>query len=255
MKNWGQILGDKRVIFTVTTGRSGTHYLARILSYLPGTSVYHEEREHCYEHHLRATQDNPAIALSFMNEEKLPFIERSECSVFIECSHLFCKGFFDSLLQLGVVPDLILLRRDNRAIAKSLFQLNTIPGRTNMGLKFYLAPFDRDVRQLPDWAKYSDYQLCYWYCLEIERRRILYASVVRENGARVSDVSLDEINTISGYRKLMKDLQLSSPNAINWLKFVKNKKNKAGDFSTHKSGKGLPCNVDEQEQEMEILFR
>jgi hypothetical protein len=38
------------------------------------------------------------------------------------------------------------------------------------------------VLRLPDWPSFSDYQLCYWYALEIERRQAYYQQNARALG-------------------------------------------------------------------------
>ena len=74
------------------------------------------------------------------------------------------------MLGLGLLPSLILLRREPRLIALSNLERYAIPARTRLGLEWLLQPNDPDVLQLPAWRRMSDYQLCFWYALEMERR-------------------------------------------------------------------------------------
>lgn len=253
--DWKKRLAGKRLIFTVTSGRSGTHFLTRLLHYLPGMDVYHEEMTHSYHMVLRQNQKDPSVGRRFLEEQKLPFIESCKQPIFAETSHLVCKGFLEHFFDLGLVPDLILLSRDRRAIAKSLYRLNTIPGRNEKALQFYLMPSDPGVTTAEGWEQWTDYQLCYWYVMEIERRQKAYGAQILGMGGKVHACSLDQLTTRDGYSNLIKDMGLKGPGLINWLKFYKNKGKRAGDFSKNKNQRELPENRVEQELVIEKLFR
>ena len=191
-------LRGKRLIFTVTTGRSGTGYLAKMLSFVPNVVSYHEPRPD-FADVMRLVQQDVSIAYGFWIEKKLPQIMEEPASTYIETSHLFCKGFVEPLLKLGVTPDLIILTRPHRRVAASLHRLDTIPGRTEKGLRYLVSPGDPGVLALPGWQTLTDYQLCYWYCLEIERRSHEYERTFLEKNARVAKVALSEIDTVRGF--------------------------------------------------------
>lgn len=208
----------KRLIFTCTTGRSGTGYLAKLLECVPAVASSHEP-EPRFSHHLRAVQRDPRRALDFWLEEKLPAIAAKKEPVVVETSHLFCKGFLEPLVQLAVPFDLIILRRDTRLVAKSLHQLDTIPGRTDLGRTFLLAPSDPGVLLLPDWERLDDYQLCYWYCLEIERRAEQYARLVTDRCGRVAQTTLDRVAGKEGFIALLDALALPRPTQEGWARY------------------------------------
>ncbi len=255
MNDISENLGNKRILCTVTTGRSGTHYLTRLLNYLPGIDVFHEEKAHPYHEVLRPAQGNAEIAREFIRTRKLPFINSQKQPIFAETSHLICKGFMEAFFELGITPDLIILTRDKRKIATSLFKLNTIPSRTDKGSMFYLQPDDPNVISSPGWQEWSDYQLCYWYTLEIERRAQVYADYVERKGGRVCRIDLSELVEWRGYMRLIDELDLRKPGLINRLKYLKNRYVKAGDFSVNKNERSLPENIDEDEKFIEACFK
>ncbi len=174
-------LKSKKLVFTVATGRCGTAFFTEMLRLVPGAVSLHEPEPE-YAEVLRDVQGDPGIARTFLVDNKLPSIVDQDCALYIETSHLFCKGFLEPLLELGIVPALLWIRRAHRAVASSMFRGGTIPGRTDKGLRFYLSPEDPGVLELPGWQKLHDYQLCYWYCLEIERRALHYRDLYRDNG-------------------------------------------------------------------------
>lgn len=208
-----------RLVFTVTTGRSGTGYLARLLGYLPNVRSYHEP-EPRFSDVMRQVQHDSHVANQFWVEKKLPRIANERTPIYIETSHLFCKGFVEPLLELGVTPDLIILRRPARQVATSLYQLNIIPGRGKKGPKWVLSPEDPGVLPLPGWQTLHDYQLCYWYCLEIEHRSKRYAEMLGKINACVAQVSLSEIRTLQGFYKLLNDLDLPKPGLLRLRRFL-----------------------------------
>lgn len=184
----------KRLVLTITTGRSGTGFLARALGAWPAVRALHEPRPR-FSSAFRAVQAAPHLAREFWTTEKLAAIERGPRPIHAETSHLACKGFLESLVELGVRPDLVHLRRDPRAVARSLWSLRTIPGRTLRGVRYYLSPSDRTFLPLePARAeRLSDYQLCYWYCLEIDARAAHYRARFAPLGVRVHEVALEAI--------------------------------------------------------------
>jgi hypothetical protein len=147
---------------------------------------------------MRKVQTRPEAAKAFWCKEKLPFIAEQNHHVYVETSHLFCKGFFEPLLSLGVRPALIFLRRDPRDVAHSLYRLGTIPGRTEKGCTFLLQPDDPDTLFVSDWESLTDYQLCFWYCLEIDRRQKLYLTVADSYNLTVSRLPFSDLTCGNG---------------------------------------------------------
>jgi hypothetical protein len=254
MTDWKTKLAGKRLIFTVTSGRSGTHFLTRLFHYLPGMDVFHEEMTHSYHTALRATQLDPSAGRRFLEDQKLPFIAAQHKPIFVETSHLICKGFLEHFLDLGLVPDLVLLSRARRKIAVSLYRLGTIPARNEKALQFYLTPDDPHVVTAPDWQQWSDYQLCYWYVMEIERRQRIYGERILSLGGRVHACSLENLATRSGYCDMIRSLGLRGPSLLNWLKFYRSRNRKAGDFSAMKNQRVLPDDIENEERSIESLF-
>jgi hypothetical protein len=248
------LLLDKRLVFSVTTGRSGTGYLARLLDMLPGVGAFHEP-EPKFSHAMRQVQDDPELARRFWLEYKLPAIAGVPDKVYIETSHLFCKGFVEPFLEFGLPSDLILLERDPSKVALSLYQLNTVPGRSGEGMRFLVHPGDPGVLPLPDWEELNDYQLCYWYCLEIGRRAREYERRFRDAGARVVRATLDELTTEAGFRELLTALDLPDPDPLSTrlIRDVRGERVnvKKGTKDHHR----LPAPADPFALEQEVLLR
>lgn len=240
---------QKRLVFTVTTGRSGTAYLSTILGYARNVFAVHEPPPEFAEV-LRRVQGDPELAEKFWLEEKLPAILEVPDKVYIETSHLVCKGFLEPLLEMGIVPDLIIHRRPPRDVALSMFKMGTIPGRSDKGLRFYLSPDDPGVLKLPDWERLHDYQLCFWYCLEIERRAKAYSELFKENGARVVETTLAGLKTFSGLQSMSGDLGISLklPQWLTRFRFTRNTRVKVNESKETKKCVEVPENIEDLEQ-------
>ena len=242
----GRSLAQKRLIFTVTAGRSGTSYLAKLLALVPEVASFHEPAPHFVDV-MRAVQSKPDQAYRFWIERKLPKIARVPEPIYIETSHLFCKGFAEPLLDLGIVPDLIILRRSHRKIALSLYQLGVIPGRTEEGLRFLLSPADPGVLPLQGWHSLHDYQLCYWYCLEIERRMRIYTKLFSCAGANVVQISLEELVRLRGITRLLRELELPWFKLFGWIQCLKTVRRRENTKQSKKRG------IDVGQEEIAIL--
>ena len=184
---------QKQLVFTVTAGRTGTDFLYNLFRLFSAVDSVHED-EPSYVHVMRRVQTQPAEALAFLTRFKFPVIAACKSKTYAETSHLFCKGFLEPMISLGIYPGLLLLRRNPRSIALSLLERNTIPGRTSTGTDYLLCPDDPNTLPLPHWTGLSDYQLCFWYALEIECRQQRYAEFMQQLGSRVFDCTANELH-------------------------------------------------------------
>lgn len=212
---WRRTLEGKRLIFTVTTGRSGTEHLARLLGAFPGVRSRHEPRP-TFSNVFRAVLHHPPAAREFWLRQRLPRIAVERAPVYVETSHLIGKGFLDALVELDLRFELIHLRRDPRSVASSLCRLNTVPGRSLGGSKYYLDPKD-DVLLPVDpgrAAGWPDYALAYWYALEIEARAEAWQARSLELDQPFYRVRLEDLRTPDAVLEFGQELGLSRPGPL-----------------------------------------
>ncbi|PCJ67864.1 MAG: hypothetical protein COA58_01625 [Bacteroidetes bacterium] len=185
----------KRLIFTVTTGRSGTGFLSKFCSNFDDVYSGHEE-EPSFTPLMRKGKLDSNIYSDFWIDTKMPSILEKNENTYIESSHLVCKGYFEFLLENDVNFDIINLKREKMEVAKSYFFLNVIPARTSGGLKYLLHPEDSDsLTTIRDWNTLTDFQLCLWYCSEIEHKMKHYEERVRSKGNRVLNLSFRDLTS------------------------------------------------------------
>ncbi|MDY7091405.1 MAG: hypothetical protein SX243_00385 [Acidobacteriota bacterium] len=242
-------LSRRRLILTCTTGRSGTGFLTAVLGLVPGLAARHEPRPWLTEV-MREAQQDPDLARRFLLEEKLPAMAAVEGKLYAETSHLFCKGFLEPLVELGLRPDLVILSRESRAVALSMLRLETVPGRSVQGLRWYLSPEDPHVLPLPGWQELTDYQLCFWYTQEIARRCRHYESWFCARDLRVARIELARLRTVSGFAGLLRDLDLPRPGLYAWLRLAVNRYTRVNSKRREKVDAAPPGDLDAQEREV-----
>lgn len=203
----------KRLIFTVTPGRSGSYHLCELLSAVPDVHAEHEPEPN-FVHVMRRTQHDPDTAARFLRAHKMPAINAVAEPVYAETSHLTCKGFIEPMIRMGLRPGLIFLRRAPREVAWSLLERSTVPGRSRLGCAYLLEPRDPYVLPLIGWEGLSDYQLCFWYALEIERRHQRYATLADKLGLATAEVTNTELNDWTLFSRLLTDLGLSATDSV-----------------------------------------
>lgn len=186
----------------VTTGRSGTKLLAKLLALGDDVCARHEP-EPALHHVLEEVKRDPAAALRFVREVKLPAIQACPEKNYAETSHLFGKGFYEAFLKLELPFKIIILNRNPRDVARSLWRIGTVPGRTPGGRTFLLEPLQQNVLKLRNWERMTDYELCYWYCLEMERRKTLYAEECTKRGIAVVETSIERLKQYSSFLDFM----------------------------------------------------
>lgn len=246
-------LREKRLIFTVTTGRSGTDFLRSIVSVLPGVSAKHEPNPNFVDVFRRIQLGvEPDLARRWWVEDKLRRIAGKSAPIYFEASHVFCKGFVEPLLELGYVPRLILLSRENRNVARSMFRLGTIPTRTLRADRWYLRPDDPGVLPIDGWQRMHDYQLCYWYTLEIARRQGVYEKLIAQHGGQTLRIDLPELTTPEGFDRLARFVTDSAPSVRSRLRFARRARSRANKKTRLKESRlmRLPDDLDAMEQQV-----
>jgi hypothetical protein len=203
----------KKLIFTLSSGRSGTKHLARILGTLPGVGAHHEPVPNFVEE-MQTAQANFGIAQKFLEEKKLPQLSLVKEGTFAEISHMWCKGLLRAwLLREDLpVPDVVVLDRNLRSVALSILRLGTTPERTLAGRQWYIGPSAQSaILKVKDWQKWSDYQLCYWYALEVEARKATLGNWVKSRSGRVCRININELGKWKGVQRLVSELKLPKP--------------------------------------------
>ncbi len=185
----------KNVIFTITAGRTGSDTLSRLLANFADTISLHEPQPQ-YRYILEDCQANQDLAARFFLFIKAPSIIALRKGNVVETSHLFSKGFFEPIVAFGFRPSLIMLSRDARGNAMSLLNKQAVPGRSLAGRGYLISPLDPVYVSIAAPETLSDYQLCYWYCIEMEHRQKIYSEACQQLGLNYCSLKTAGLNNV-----------------------------------------------------------
>lgn len=201
------------IVMCLSAGRCGTSLLSQLLALCNNIHSVHEPEPTF----LPIVEGTGSYSLEkaevFVRDIKLSAIFSKSVPNYAETSHLFGKGAFEAFLALKVPFQLIRLHRAPREVAKSHWRIKAIPARNEKKKAFVLHPALDTVMQLPSWKRLTSYQLCFWYCLEIERRKDTYKIQAEQCGIPVVDVHLGDLLNFDSFHKLCAQLSLELPEA------------------------------------------
>jgi hypothetical protein len=209
----------KNFVFTLTTGRSGTRYLATLLRQnLPDAECHHEI--HGWDRFGVDTPDISQMTLfnSQGNVEKVRAFWRSKLGhiaatprrFYVETSHLLMKaGLMENLEPLtaeGTVH-LIALERDPYATIVSFRNRFDFLGKASCWL-WYLDPeYPRNLVPSQALVAHSLNGLCLWYILEIRARVARYERLLSGEPRLVFHrFNLEELRDAQGAARLLRAL-------------------------------------------------
>jgi len=202
------MLDDKNIIMTISTGRSGTGLLAKLFELAVDTCSVHEPLPAFQDAFVNGQAEDDK-ALAFVRDEKGPAIEACGTKHYAETSHYFGQGFLSAFIDLDVPLRLVILNRDPRAVAKSFERIKCIPMKTEKGLSLMPHPDKESALNVTGWEGFSDYQLCYWYCLETEQRKENAKALAAEKNIPVVEIDLDELVDFERFEAMTKVLGLT----------------------------------------------
>lgn len=188
------------LVFCITTGRTGTTLLTKLIAALPDTIAEHEPHP-SFHSVMRQAQSDPRIFANFW-AEKLNHIETHKTSIYVETSNVFSKGFLPCLLRLNRNPKLIFLNREPRKVALSLLSRNSIPGRTRNGLIFSAQPGDPMTLPLTG-TRWTDYQMCYWAALDTWYKQAQIETFFKSELRGIFNVFTPDLGKFETYQKLI----------------------------------------------------
>lgn len=170
-------------IFVLTTGRSGSGTLANILKNACEVNAFHEPYPILNNSFGFAEKKQKLWVMFQFYFLKLPLIYLSRLSgipYYLETNHLFLKSFSGHAIHVfGKKMKVIHLKRPVEQVAKSMFEINKIPGNVD-GNVWYLDPkLDGNLIDFgsvfeglkdPEKIKFADLYKCIWYWFEMEAR-------------------------------------------------------------------------------------
>ena len=210
-----------QLVFTLTTGRSGTAYLAELLELNTRNTEVHHERV-SFEG-MGVTSPDASTAMLFNSigncaavqdfwRRKFATVRHGTTPVYIETSHFLAKaGLLENLpaLMPGVRVDIVVLSRDTVATAESLANRFDF---VNSGFTWLLnldPHYPRNVVPFDDYAQFGVIGRCVWYCHEMAARTYCYKILFKNDpNIRFTDVALENLQDTTSVAKLIRSLGL-----------------------------------------------
>jgi hypothetical protein len=217
-------MADRQFIFTMTTGRSGTAFLAEFLAAnLPDAECHHEFvgpgdfglRTPDVSHMtLFNSQGNVEKVQTFWRD-KLAMILKGRSRFYIEAAHMLMKaGLVENiapLTQAGHVH-LVDLQRDVAATIRSFKSRLDFFNKGNQWLWYLDETYPRNLSGWGKFEKYGHSGLCLWYIIEVRLRAAFYARVVASNPRiSVHRLRLEDLVTPAGAERLLGALGAAKP--------------------------------------------
>jgi hypothetical protein len=191
----------KTITLMLSAGRSGTNKLATMMSTVP--DVYAEHEGDPGFHTVRvANLEDPSVGKAFV-KNKIELFNSKPQTHCVHTGHMVGEGFIEHFLDEGITPNIIVLRRPMREVALSMFNLKWIPGRHELIRGWYSGPDEPSVLPYNGWESAHNYQLCYWWCLDTERRIRHYTPILKEAGCKIYETTLDQMLDLTQFNKLL----------------------------------------------------
>jgi hypothetical protein len=220
-------------VFTITTGRSGTMFLAELLdANLPGAEVYHEILDYgAFGAHTPDVSDMRQFNAFGNNEkvqsfwrQKLLRIAAKPVPVYVETAHMLAKaGLMENLALLADETQVcvVLLRRDVAKIVSSMLCNGDFVNKGDIWL-WYLDPdYPRAIVDPTPFRPRGRAGIILWYVCEMLTRAEYYRLLLADAPwIRFVDAEIDRLNDLVvvadllaqlGYDRLPDEVVLPPP--------------------------------------------
>ena len=151
--------------------------MAKLFSHVEGVASFHEPFPIMNNVYGNAVDKEKELDEEFRLKKLIIKRAASGHSHYIETNHQFIKSFSDrAIKEFGKKIKIIHLVREAPLVAKSFYQIGSIPGKTSKGKSWLLDPSaNENIISLPELSsldgEYShDFYKCLWYWYEVEAR-------------------------------------------------------------------------------------
>lgn len=226
----------EKVFYVASTGRSGTDSLSKLFEVIPTFYSTHEPEPAMNNLEMIAKNNGNAIPMKklYRNSKRnmIRLGQLKHKKYYLEANHIFIKGFIEEIVEdFGDKLEVIHLYRDPVKVAKSILELNRVPG-TVRGNEWYLDyRAKNNIIQIEDELDLNDdfkhdYYKCLWYWYEIEARTFFWRNKYKT--IRFIDFKTENLNKYDDIVSLLNILNIPyNPEAIKAVVGVKHNQKKA----------------------------
>jgi hypothetical protein len=205
---------DRRLIFSINSGRSGSNYLAELLGTARRVKSFHEAEPSMSGDYIDMINSEPLEASREKRRVKSHAIAETlradRRKVYAETNHTFIKTFYDVVLEDFRNVQVIILRRDLAHVLKSFVELGYFSSLNPRAEKWMSSP-NAVTAALPALApddELDQFDRCIAYLFDIEARAERFQ---RDYPAvPVHEVQLQQLNELGFVQALFRRLGLTT---------------------------------------------
>ena len=204
---------DRRLVFSINAGRSGSKYLAQLLGTAAGVNSFHEAEPKMSGEFIAMINAKP-LDLS-RDKRRIKAVAIAQTlrgmtpeQIYAETNHMFIKTFFDVVLEDFANVDVVVLRRGLVQVLKSFIELGYFSVRNPLSLAWMSSPnaATAAIRPLGSDSSLDQFDLCIAYLLDIEARALRFKEDYP--AIRTHDVRIEQLNTEDEVDRLFDRLRL-----------------------------------------------
>jgi len=211
LRQAGNTLKNRRLIFTISPGRAGSEYLATLLNTAANIHALHEPRPRMNGRLLEMAMGRPPGESYGQRRIKLLGINRTlsrldSDTIYAETSHMFIKSFHDVVLDYYENVEVIILRRPLHKILKSFIELGFFSSINPVADRWMHKPGSANsaAELLKPLDEMDQYEKCIAYLLDIEA--LARAFTLSHPGIKIHEITLKSITEAEGARQLFQKL-------------------------------------------------
>ena len=207
----------KPITLTIGTARSGTRLLSRLFAEVSNMVADHECEGESFCSLRQTNIANPTAGQEFVNNFVYDYVENLPGKYYSNTAQSVSNGWIEHFLDLNIKPNFVILRRNPRLVARSLWELEWIPGRDYGPYKahriWFPSPCEPNTLPFDDWENAHPYQLCYWYVCEKELKKQYYENLLPQLGLKIWNLTIEQMLDVKQFNDMLDYFAL--PNVAN----------------------------------------
>ncbi len=168
---------DRRLLFSINPGRSGSRYLAELLGTAEEVTSFHEAEPLMNGPYLQMINNMPYAGSVNKRRIKCKAVKKildglPAGQIYCETNHMFIKTFYDVVLHEFKNVEVIILRRKLSHVLKSFIELGYFSSKNTAWPDWMSSPNaqTRAINCIDMDVNLDQYDLCIAYLLDIEAR-------------------------------------------------------------------------------------
>ena len=208
------VLGKRRLLFCINSGRSGSKYLAELLGTAVEVTSFHEAEPTMTGQYVRMVNEAcypETIGQRRLKSKAIKTVLRSFPSghVYCDTTHMFIKTLYDVIMNDFRNVDVIILRRELSLVLKSFIELQYFSKKNKVWPDWLTSPNAKTtaIQCIAPDGEMDQYDLCIAYLVDMEARSQRFK--VEYPWVNTHEVRIEALNTYANVETLFGDLRVT----------------------------------------------